>query len=72
MDRHLRFVVPLTSHDCVVVVGQALQPAFPSSHCLAHLDERLSDPSCLSAEPLAEQTTTSIYRRWQTFVYDWL
>ena len=34
------------------VVGQALQPASPSPPCPTRPDERLSNPTCLSAEPL--------------------
>ncbi len=55
-DRHLGLVAPLTSHDCVVVVGQALQPAPPSPPSPARPDERLPDPTCLSAEPLSTGT----------------
>jgi hypothetical protein len=51
-DRHLGLVAPLTSHCCVVVVAHALQHALPSPPCPARLDERLPDPTCLSAEPL--------------------
>ncbi len=51
-DKHLGLAAPQTSHDCVVVVGQALQPASPSPPCPTRPDERLPDPTCLSAEPL--------------------
>ncbi len=56
-DRYLGLAAPQASHDCVVVVGQALQPASPSPPCPARPDERLPDPTCLSAEPLTRQTT---------------
>ena len=43
------------SRSWFVVVGQALQPASPSPPCPARPDERLPDPTCLSAEPLEAQ-----------------
>ncbi|MCL5886012.1 MAG: hypothetical protein M1280_03090 [Actinobacteria bacterium] len=56
-DRYLGLAAPQASHDCVVVVGQALQPASPSPPCPTRLDERLPDPTCLFAEPLTRQST---------------
>ncbi|MCL5885973.1 MAG: hypothetical protein M1280_02895 [Actinobacteria bacterium] len=43
------------SRSWFVVVGQALQPASPPPPCPTRPDERLSDPTCLSAEPLETQ-----------------
>ena len=60
VDRHLGRTAPQTSHYCVVVVGQALQPASPPPPCPARLDERLPDPTCLSTEPLTGHYTSHV------------
>ncbi|MCL5886401.1 MAG: SAM-dependent methyltransferase, partial [Actinobacteria bacterium] len=45
------------SRSWFVVVEQALQPASPSPPCPARPDERLPNPTCLFAEPLARHYT---------------
>ncbi|MHB8263257.1 MAG: hypothetical protein ACYDGY_05865 [Acidimicrobiales bacterium] len=51
-DRDAGLAAPQPSHRCVAVVVHAVQHALPPSPCPAWLDDRLSDPTSLSDEPL--------------------